>query len=101
SDQAPSDKSAAKSGAIGSKSVETYAAVGDMSPLQKSPAIGSKPSLQKSPKSGLKSPAKKPKPAAQLSPTRRSQRNNPAPVRMENQKCSLMDITGKKQVVAE
>ncbi|KAG7559310.1 putative transposase Ptta/En/Spm plant [Arabidopsis thaliana x Arabidopsis arenosa] len=90
--------SAQKSAASGSKSAATglrAAASGS-----KSAATFLKPPSEKSPPACPKSPVKKTQLASQ-SPPRRSPRKIGAEAIKANQKCKLLDIGGKKQVVAE
>ncbi|KAG7559032.1 putative transposase Ptta/En/Spm plant [Arabidopsis thaliana x Arabidopsis arenosa] len=99
--KSPLQKSASTDRPSSSKSSdETKSAATEVkaaSTVSKSPATGSESPIEDA---GVQSsPIKKNLPNPQ-SPLRKSQRLNPI-VSKENKKCKLMDITGKKRVVAE
>ncbi|XP_020876122.1 uncharacterized protein LOC110227132 [Arabidopsis lyrata subsp. lyrata] len=91
--------SGAKSAATAQKSVGTSQKTA--AACQKTGPTVSKPPAEKSPPSGQESPIQQSQRPTLIAPLRRSPRKTGAEVIKENKKCKLMDISGKKQIVAE
>ncbi|KAG7589117.1 Isoprenoid synthase domain superfamily [Arabidopsis suecica] len=97
--QSPIQKAASTQQCSGGKSAAT--AQKSVGTSQKTAPTVSKPPTEKSPPSGQESPIQQSQRPTLTVPLRRSPRKTGAEAIKENKKCKLMDISGKKQIVAE